>query len=548
MRHIKITVVVLGLLFVGYFGYKLITQIPENNVEDAKLFSQMLGRQEKSLLNEKNKFEAVRKSPDWVFLSPYAEAEEWPLRFAKAQSNFSKAEILNNDVIIPIIKRDHKDDVQALSDAVKQAVDLVNSSKIESNYSIKRAGFLVEAKKNKETYYENAKVLIGQGNESAEFLFTMVESSISSHENKREDITGKAIKIGAIIERRDSLFTAMQSEYLSPATNYAVYADSYEGLKVTHEELLEKIYINVGLLGQLDRSYVKVLSDQKIDYFVVIGRANWCENEGCYNGSEMRYPAAKVDEDSFDFFDTTTVSVIAKHTQGWGAAKFSLLIPKQRWEALGISYKYRWNNREPYAEYWVDSTKTKAYHKYTIIEGGEVKEEGWTLVSDALFWKNYENLGMALETKPLGFYESELIDTAEPIGMAVIAEPAIVNGIPTGSNEYGEWRHSGGGSFFHYYGMYRVFSNFGYPRRYSYADWNHYNSYGRSGSYYGRDEQYGTYGSGTYTGARYSNSSFAKRNPSALREAKTIRTSKLSNSVRGAGPLGRGKGPSGSGK
>lgn len=549
MKYFKPAAILLAVSLIGYFSYKLLTKIPENNVEDAKVFIQALDRQKKSLGNEKNKFDAVTKSDDWVFLAPYAEAGEWIEKFTAAQSDISSAENLKNDVIDRIIERDHKDDVAELVAAISKGVALIRSSKLAATYPMQRAERILEAKANKKAYFENATTLMAASNKASDTFKIIVDNSLAVHAAKNEDIKEKMKKLSDIIAGRNGYFSAMQSEYRATSINYAKYIDSYDGLKKANQESVDFVDKNTALLAQLDRNYVKILTDQQVDYYVVVGRANWCEGEYCSEGSELRYPAAQVDEDTFEFFENSNVSAIARNSIRFGgSSKFSLLIPQQRWDALGIDYQYRWNRREPYAEYWVDTTATKTFHKYTIIEDGEVKEQDWVSVSDALFWKHYENLGMAIETKPFGFYESELIDAAEPVGMAAIAIPTMVDGVPTGSNQYGEWRQSGGSSFFHYYGMYSLFSNFGYSRRYSYNDWNHYNSNGRSSAYYGRDKQHGTYGSATYTGSRYSNSAFARRNPSTLSGAKTNRSSRIGSSIRGAGPSGRGKGPSGSGK
>ena len=154
---------------------------------------------------------------------------------------------------------------------------------------------------------------------------------------------------------------------------------------------------------------------------------------------------------------------------------------------------------------------------------------------------------MAIVSKPLGFYESEIITTAEPVGMSMIAKPTMVDGKATGSNQHGEWRQSNGNSFWHYYGMYSLFNAF-MPSRYSYNQWNGYNSAGRSSSYYGRNNEYGTYGASTYSNSRYQNSAYSRRNPNVIKNVRSGKVSRMSRSVRGAGPSSRGRGPSGGGK
>ncbi|MBQ0791345.1 MAG: hypothetical protein KBT81_02290, partial [Oleispira antarctica] len=298
------------------------------------------------------------------------------------------------------------------------------------------------------------------------------------------------------------------------------------------------------LLQQLDRSYVKILSDQRIDYYVIVGRATWCEGDYCNDGNSYRFPKSKVDQNTFEYFESLTVSTIAD--KGWGS--LSVNIPQARWDALNISPRLRWPSNHDYAEFWVDNTVAHTFHKYTIIDNETVIEQDWKNVSNDLFWKNQADLGMAIASKPLGFYESEVMTSAEPVGMSMIAKPTTVDGVSTGSNQYGEWRQSNGNSFWHYYGMYSMFNAFMPSNRYSHNQWNGYNSAGRSAPYYGRNNEYGTYGSSTYSNSKYKNSSYSRRNPNVVKGVRSGNISRVSNSVRGAGPSGRGKGPSGGGK
>ena len=199
-----------------------------------------------------------------------------------------------------------------------------------------------------------------------------------------------------------------------------------------------------------------------------------------------------------------------------------------------------------YYEFWVDGTETSTYHKYKIMEDGKITTTQWQTVDNKFFWDNYDNLGMALATKPLGVFESETNKIAEPAGLALVAAPVMVNGKPTGSNQYGSWQtNSSGNSFFHYYGMYRMAGDLIGGGLYGYNDYDHYSRRNRSKSYYGSNRQFGTGGSRTMKQSSLKNSNFVKRNPSVYSNAGKSRGSK---SIRGAGSSNRGKGPGGSGK
>ena len=558
MRYLKPAALFFVVLFVGYFSYKILTQLPARNFEDAQAFIQSLDRQQKSLIIDQGKFSELMQSDAWGLLSPYAASGNWAAEFTSAEADLAKAEKIKTDVVDRILERDHEDDVAELVAGITKGVELIRSAKLASAYPLRRAELILEAVENKAVYFQGAEALIDAVDQSAVQFKLKIDLSLAANPAKNADIKDKEKAFFELVDAGSSAFAAMRAEYRSAAINYAHFIDSYADLKTAHQSALSFAEENSALLAQLDRSYVKILVDQQIDYYLVISRASWCDGEYCGSGSEMNYPAVKVDEDTFEYFESNDVSVIARHSTSFGGGRLSLLIPQQRWDALGIDYQYRWDRRQPSAEYWVDSAVIKTLHKYAYIEAvsasssqdvsGEVKEQDWEPVSEAVFWKHYEHLGMAIETKPFGFYASELIDTAEPVGMASIATPTMVNGVPTGSNQQGEWRQGSGGSFFYFYGMYRLFSDFGYQRRYTHNDWRQYNANGRSSAFYGSNRQYGTYGSATYSGTRYANSNFGRSNPSVLNSAVSGGGSGIGRSIRGAGPFGRGKGPSGSGK
>lgn len=547
MQPGKVIIAVLVLLL-GYVGYKAVTSIPEIYVADAQSFAASIERQKRRLERLLHEFEETMASDNGPFLNQYSEKESWPQSFVAAKKSLAEAQKLNITTVEGILERDHKEALPLLIETLKAGSLKVKSSVKDSQYPGQRAKFMLDGRDNKDAYFSHSDQMITEAVTQVTVFTNKAKVSTEKHPAKNEDIRNKVADAETILGQLKTAFVVLQKEYGSDTTDYAVYGASYNEIKELHKSALDYVKLKSELLAQLDRSYVKVLADQKVDYFIVVGRANWCEGDSCYDGSELRYPAAHVDENTFEYFDGLNISTIATMSSGWGSRKFNLSIPQNRWNALGVSPTYRWNNREPQAEYWVDNSIMNTHHKYSIIEDGKVTAVDWVSVNNDLFWKHQEHLGMAIESKPLGYYESELISTAEPVGMATIAPPTVVNGVASGSNQYGEWRQSGGISFWHYYGMYRIFGDFVTPGRYSYNDWNGYRTHGRRGAYYGQKDEYGTYGSSTYSHSKYKDSDFSKRNPSAVSEARTKRTSIAGGSVRGAGPAGRGKGPSGSGK
>ena len=121
------------------------------------------------------------------------------------------------------------------------------------------------------------------------------------------------------------------------------------------------------------------------------------------------------------------------------------------------------------------------------------------------------DLGMAVEHKPAGKFDSEADHVAQPAGFAYMAPPG------QGSNQYGYWDHRDGRDFWVFYGQYALMRDLLFNRSYrpiERYDWEGYQGSWRSGrTYYGRDEAAGAprYGSqGTVTQDRYAGSSYAR--------------------------------------
>src|SRR5664279_1497051 len=142
--------------------------------------------------------------------------------------------------------------------------------------------------------------------------------------------------------------------------------------------------------------------------------------------------------------------------------------------------------------------------------GNTTSDEKWVDVSKAQYQAMEKDLGMAIEHKPAGKYETESERVAQPAGFAYMAPPGQ-------SNQYGHWEQSNGTSFWVFYGQYALMRDLLFNHSYRPLDYREYHDYytyrERNQTYYGRDTttqapKYGT--SGTATQERYSGSTFAK--------------------------------------
>jgi hypothetical protein len=143
--------------------------------------------------------------------------------------------------------------------------------------------------------------------------------------------------------------------------------------------------------------------------------------------------------------------------------------------------------------------------------GDVTSDEQWTVVPNTTYDAMRNDLGMAIEHKPAGKYDSEADHVAQPAGMAYVAPPT------QRSNQYGYWDHRDGRDFWVFYGQYALLrdllSNHDY-RPFDRHEWEDYRTYSTRGqTYYGHDgagsaPKYGSQGAATQS--RYSSSSYAQ--------------------------------------
>jgi hypothetical protein len=143
--------------------------------------------------------------------------------------------------------------------------------------------------------------------------------------------------------------------------------------------------------------------------------------------------------------------------------------------------------------------------------GATTSDEQWVIVQRPTYDAMRNDLGMAIEHKSAGQYDSEAERVAQPAGFAYMAPPS------QGSNQYGYWDHRDGRDFWVFYGQYALLrdllSNHDY-RPYDRYEWEGYRtSQSRGQTYYGHNSETGApkYGSqGATTQNRYSGSKYGQ--------------------------------------
>jgi hypothetical protein len=143
--------------------------------------------------------------------------------------------------------------------------------------------------------------------------------------------------------------------------------------------------------------------------------------------------------------------------------------------------------------------------------GATTSEEKWVGVPRTTYEAMRNDLGMAIEHKAAGRYDSESEHVAQPAGFAYMAPPTEA------SNQYGYWEHRDGRNFWVFYGQYALMRDLLFNHGYQpveRGEWEGYRTYqSRGQTYYGQDSGGSApkYGSrGTATQNRYSGSTYAQ--------------------------------------
>jgi len=166
---------------------------------------------------------------------------------------------------------------------------------------------------------------------------------------------------------------------------------------------------------------------------------------------------------------------------------------------------------------------THYFHKYKVVQLDKSWVTDWEKVSDSFYRQNANFLGMTLAARKEGQYS----DHVAPPGYAYVGDP-----------KYGQWKQdSSGGSFWEFYGKYRMFTDvLGfftgpiYDR--DYDDYHRYRQ--RRQPFFGRNNQYGTKGS--YT--KNHNPTFFERRASREQKKSTSFSNRVSKRF-GQSKIGR---------
>ncbi|MFK5892954.1 MAG: hypothetical protein QM504_07010 [Pseudomonadota bacterium] len=520
--------------------------LPDEDIQKAEQVPTTL-KQLKELISKKNKTnQAYLNSEQGKLFRSYAAGENWDQFFKQANQELQLGEAIYQKTIVPIIERDDEKDIVNIRVAMIKMNRHLASARVTASKASVRKDFLISTKQNAPERVKKAQNNLQQINALLATAQQYTEKPSIDYPAKKQDIQIRFEKLNLLRNNSKKSLSLAEIELgkvASKKANYAILGDNAKNISDTLKKLSTDVPNLKSKFDELYRSYSKTLVDMRIDYFVQLGRTSW-DNYYDYPTEHTHIYTSRVDQAVATYFDNLGEGKVAS-TRGRGY--LNLYIDKRMWAALKIKPHVNWSSGDDEGEYWINNIVFKYYHKYLITENQKQTETDWQAIKENYYWQNEKNLGLTLLSKPYAMYEEEAIKSAAPPGMEYIAKPIMVNGQPSGSNKYGEWKQDSSGlSFWQYYMAYSFMRSMVGNRPYYYSDWNHYSNRNRSSGYYGSGSRYGTYGSSTYNNSRYSRSTYSRQNPGV--KTATGRKKLQTASIRNSGPKSRSRGPSGGGK
>lgn len=484
-------------------------------------------------------FETMLKDEKFSFIKDYNGQEKWDIRLKAHNASVIRHGSEYKKKMTPVIERDESKDnglVTQESFALKK----------HNNKEVRSSNEIIAYIKNMQKFSSNKTQYLDSSIDKQKKIashYNLLKRTLNDYSkkypNRKDDFDFKYARLLNMHKDAQKSLIVVSKEHDASYMNindFATHILNIEKLEMDMQNYFSK---NNKLLKELDRSYIKLLKEERIEYFVKIGYAHWCESDGCGNGTESTR-LVQVDEEIFEMADVSQADILVRMVKGWSSIDVKVFENHKLINGLKLDLNSI-PNRDSYMEYWIEDTIEKPYHKYTIIENDKITHnKKWEAVSSDLYWQFEGMIGLPLYSKPYGYYDSEATKESTNILAQTIAEPEIINGVPHGSNQYGEWQTHNGNSFFHYYVQYALIS--------SLLDSNH-SYYSRSGGYhysgYNRNpiRHKKTFMDNKKKGLS-NHTRMAGFNPKVTRKI----TARYQPTVRNGGGKSRGKGPSGGGK
>lgn len=520
----------IGVLFIGQFVLQF--KLPADVRQDGRTACSSAMHIKSSIADAKASFEAYMSAEENRPLAVYSDRENWHANFESADAKMEEC-LGKRDQLDSLLKRNRNKDSASVSELTKQVNALAKEALALAMVPVDRLNRLVEVRDRTPEMVQAGQVMADNIARQLDEARIAYEAAVETFPDKAEALAEKFAGLsGSGAEAAQANATA-KAEMASASPDYGVIYAACTTLTDIEKKFRDEAPRFVREMNGIGKTYSKILVDMRADYLVQIARTSWEESEYVENPEEhtYHYPKAPVDETSFEQLDVLPDDA----SVGSFMNVFSTSFPYALSQAgvTEATARAGWHGSDNQAEYWLKEAKESYWHCYKEIYDGEELPPEWREVSEEVYLKNWNDLGMALVTKPAGALMDEAVAEPVPAGLPLV-----------GDERYGQWETASNGSrlwaWAPLFGCYAMLYGGNAQARYSESsvtDWR--TNYRGQKPYYGGTPDKPVFG----TGGDVTRQAFG-----ASRFAQQGGFMKSPPSVREAGPNARAGGPGGAGK
>ena len=332
--------------------------LPDNLVDEIERMEGKQDRLARFIEQRKTELTSLSKHDEAEFLTHYSQNENWAQYFTKAIYQQQQAQKLYEDEISPFYDKDDPKDATSVFKLNKKFSGFIQESTVSARYVNERIAFLLNSRDDSSAIHSKTKQHLFELNRLQDVVSKAIQQTIITYPNKSDDLNSRLLSINKLVTQSKSSQSQLNNEYDKKTdssikfVDYAIIGDQAQTIEKNLSEVNKQEKETNKKISQLEKSYVKVLTDQRIEYYLVVRRASWCDGEYCGNGSEASYSPIKVDSTVFEYFDSSQVATLATLRRSWGRETFKINVKKDMWKALSLNEKYRLD-RNHTDVYWI---------------------------------------------------------------------------------------------------------------------------------------------------------------------------------------------------
>lgn len=426
--------------------------------------------------------EELKQTPFWSGVGRTVSAEKWNNVIDSMQADILRYEKLNK-----LVKKYYQDNKSGQQEEM-----------VKNSLSLKSMGKGLDARSDsihsrifgvKRFYHNKSGMMNTYWYDSTKYhkmfkhIKTVSDDYKKKYQKKKGDISDTVLfynNLWGVWRDNGYLIDLALQDSSGKGLTYGQMYDLYvEGIRNINAFKKEDRIIN-SRMAELDKSYSLILKDMDFKIYVTIGRSSWDDWDDVTTEHEYYYPVREVSLKCYDELRANS------NVESIASLK-SVHIDKDAWNALKIDKKENWPaHYDDAAVFWIEDIEIQYFHTYLSETNGK-KTTYTEEVDEEDYVEHEKDLTMCIETKPLGYFNSEAIENSTPPGLAYV-----------GDSKYGEWRQDeSGNDFWFFMGMYIWYNNiYGYPYHYTSGVYHDYRRHGSNRPYYGRSGSTRKYGTG----------------------------------------------------